>query len=451
MKIFNDWKLLFEKPNWASNPEFGLIDTIIEKHPELYDIVKSEITLKESITNFGRKDTPTVEQIVRAAIFKEMRGLDYRELAHAQEDSRICELFIKLDYREPFSYQVFQKYISRISAESLHKLLVEVNKIAIEEGLEDVCRIRQDSTVVESNIHYPTNNSLVWDCIRVSCELLEKLKAEISDFCYTDYRKGAKKVYFKINVTKSGDKRIDLFNKQLLTFAKTINEVTEMVKKKAPTPYAAALLMQLEDTLKVMRQIYDIAYRKEIKGEVVPNAEKLFSIFERHTDIIVKGSREVKFGHKVNLVTGGSQLILDIDTLLGNPSDSTLYQPSINRVVENYQVVPRDSTTDGGYASLDNMDYSTKLGITNVVFNKIVGSLKNRTTSDNMETRLKKWRSGIEANISNWKRGYNIRRCNWKGLKHFKAKVLWSALAYNFRVLTGLMLERLKQVQASIA
>jgi IS5 family transposase len=444
MKIFNDWVLLFEKPNWASNPELGLIDTILEKHPTLYNIVKRDIILKESENSFGRKDTPSVEQIVRAAIYKEIKGLDYRELEFAQVDSRICELFIKLDNRKPFSFQMFQKYISRISAESLHKLLVSVNLIAIEEGLEDVSKLRQDSTVVKSNIHYPTNNALVWDCIRVSCNILEELKTEITDFYYSDYRKGAKKVYFKINVTKSGDKRVDLFHKQLITFTKTINEVSEMVKKKAPTFYAEALLMQLKDLLEVMIQIYDITYRKEILGESVPNDEKLFSIFERHADIIVKGSREVQFGHKVNLATGRSQLILDIKTLKGNPADVILYQSTTNRVIDNYQTIPRDTVTDGGYASLDNMNFSIKKGITNIVFNKIVGSLQNRVTSDNIETRLKKWRSGIEANISNWKRGFNIRVCTWKGWAHFQAKVLWSALAYNFRVMTALMMVRLK-------
>jgi IS5 family transposase len=444
MKILSAWKLQFEKPNWSQNPEFGLIDTILETHPSLYEILRKDIVLKDTESNFGRKDTPSVEQIVRAAIYKEVKCLDYRELAFAQIDSRICELFIKLDYRQPFSFQVLQKYISRISAESLHKLLVEVNKIGIEEGFEDVSKVRQDSTVVESNIHHPTNNALVWDCIRVSCDVLEKLKTEITDFNYVDHRKGAKKVYFKINVTKSGDKRVDLFNKQLITFTKTINEVSEMVKKKAPTIYAAVLQIQLEDLLKVMIKIYDITYRRELQGENVPNDEKLFSIFERHTDIIVKGSREVLFGHKINLATGRSQLILDIETLKGNPSDTTLYQPTMNRVIANYQTVPRDSVTDGGYASLKNMEFSISNGITNVVFNKIVGSLQNHVTSSNIETRLKKWRSGIEAVISNWKRGFNIRVCSWKGWKHFQSKVLWSALAYNFRVMTGMMLERLQ-------
>jgi transposase, IS5 family len=444
MKIFNEWILRFEQPNWASSPELGLIDTILETHPHIINLLKEEIIRKESENEFGRKDTPTVEQIVRAAIFKEMKGMEYRELEFAQEDSKICGVFIKLDQRNPFSFQVLQKYISRIRAESLHKILVEVNKIAIEEGFEDVSKLRQDSTVVKTNIHYPTNNSLVWDCIRVSHRLLEALKKEMEGLDYTNYLKGAKKTYFNINITKSEDKRLVLFQKQLAVFTKTINQVSNAVKKKVVTLTGMLLQMELEDMLEDMKQIYDIAYRKEIQGEAVPNDEKLFSIFERHTDIIMKGSREALFGHKVNLATGQSNLILDIKTIEGNPSDKNQYQPTLDRVMENYGRIPRDIVTDGGYASLDNLKYSQGKGIVNIVFNKIVGSLQNVTSSKNLETRLKKWRSGIEANISNWKRGFNIRVCTWKGWPHFQSKLLWSALAHNFRILTTLMLEKIE-------
>ncbi len=233
MKIFNDLLIKFEKPDWSKNPEFGLIDTILEKHPELYDIITVDILsgIKESI--FGRKDNPTVEQIIRAAIYKEMKGLDYRELEYAQSDSRICATFIKLDERKPFSFSLFQQYISKIKPENLQKLLVSLNKIAIEEGLEDIIKIRTDSTVIKSDIKYPTNNTLVLDCINESYRLLAQLAEECKDINYIDYSKNAKKLYFKINMSKSGDKRVDLFRNQLITFTKTINQVANVVKKKA--------------------------------------------------------------------------------------------------------------------------------------------------------------------------------------------------------------------------
>jgi IS5 family transposase len=179
-----------------------------------------------------RQDAPSVEQIVRAAVYKEMKNLDYRALEYAQEDSRICEQFVKTNPLRPYSFQVWQKYISRISAEKLEKFMIAMNKTAIEEGLEDIREFRQDATVIETNIHYPTNNSLVWDCIKESERLLRHLKEKIETLTYEEYTTKAKKTYFKINVEKDEDKRVKLFKKQLEMFIRCINQASNVVKKK---------------------------------------------------------------------------------------------------------------------------------------------------------------------------------------------------------------------------
>ena len=232
MKIFEDLKLKFEQPNWANDPELGLVDTILEKHPELLKILQADISRGTSTSIFGRKGTPSVEQIVRAAIYKELKGLEYRELEYHQGDSRICALFIKIDELRPYSFQLYQKYISKIKSENLQKLLVELNKIAIDQGLEDIQSLRQDTTVVETNIHYPTNNSILWDCIKEANRLLGHLKEEMGELRYMNYSVQAKKTYFKINNTKSNDKRTELFGKQLILCVKTINQLSNVIKKK---------------------------------------------------------------------------------------------------------------------------------------------------------------------------------------------------------------------------
>ena len=443
MKLFNDLRLKFEQANWASNPEFALLDTVLEKHPELIELLAVDITKGCKRSQFGRKDIPTVEQIIRAAIYKEMKKLDYRELAFHQEDSRICEKFLKLEGRDPFSFQMFQEYISKISPEKLKELLVALNRIAINEGMEDVSQISQDTTAMKTNIHYPTNNSLVWDCIKESNRLLCHLAEEVNSMNYIDYTVSAKKTFFKINNTKHPDKRVKLFIKQLVTFTKCINQVANTVKKNFDSIGAEIMKKMLQEFLPIMKQVYDFTYRKEIKGEKVPNEEKLYSIYEQHTDIIVKGSRDVCFGHKVSLARGKSNLVLDCDILRGNPSDPTFFQPTIKRIQTNYEKTPKSSVTDGAYACTGNVEFAKKEGIVNIVFNKVVGSLKSIASSKNMETRLKKWRSGIEAVISNIKRGFNMFVCNWKGWEHFQAKVLWSVIAYNIRVMTNIVLRQL--------
>lgn len=222
MKLFTDLTLKFERKEWAKNPELGLIDTILEQHPELLQLLSGDVTSGTKSSDFGRKDIPTVEQVVRAAIYKEYKSMTYRDLEYAQSDSRICETFIGFDKQRPFSFQVWQKYISKIKAETLQAFLVALNKVAITEGLEDINTIRTDSTVVETNIHFPTNSSLVWDCVKEGHLLLEKL-AKKEQIKVRDYRKGVKSNHFKISNSRA-DKQAVLFKKQLVLFTKSIKQ-----------------------------------------------------------------------------------------------------------------------------------------------------------------------------------------------------------------------------------
>lgn len=232
MELFKEFTEKTEQADWSKNPELCLLDTILDAHPELIELLKPDITSRLKESNFGRQDMPSVDQIVRAALYKEVRKLSYRELEYAQADSRICARFIRLNPLRHYSFQMYQEYISKITAENLEKMMVAINKIAIEEGLESVEHIRQDSFVVETDIHHPTNNSLVWDCIKESHRLLSQLAKEVKGLEYQNHMKGAKKTYFKINNTKSGDERADLFKKQLGVFTKVINNMSNAVKKK---------------------------------------------------------------------------------------------------------------------------------------------------------------------------------------------------------------------------
>jgi IS5 family transposase len=272
------------------------------------------------------------------------------------------------------------------------------------------------------------------------------LQDEIGTLNYENYRREGKKTYFKINVTKSVDEKVKLFLKQLELFTKCINQVSNVVKKKLEYGInirVMALLMALERLLPLMNQVYRMTEDKEILGKKVPNDKKIFSIYELHTDIIVKGQRECKFGHKVDIGTGASNLILTCSIPRGNPNDKELFRPTIDTIKKDYGITPESIVTDGGYASLKNQKHATAEGIVNVVFNKITRSMKNIAVDLFTEGKLMHWRSGIEAVISNLKRGYKLRRCMWKGWKHFQRKVYWSIIAYNIRVMTGHVLSQM--------
>ena len=90
MQLFEDFKIRFEQTNWKNDPELGLIDSVLERHPHIIFTLGEDISDSDGQNRFGRKDTPSIEQIVRASIYKELKGLDYRQLEYHQEDSRIA-------------------------------------------------------------------------------------------------------------------------------------------------------------------------------------------------------------------------------------------------------------------------------------------------------------------------------------------------------------------------
>lgn len=200
----------------------------------------------------------------------------------------------------------------------------------------------------------------------------------------------------------------------------------------------------LQDFLPLAERVYKNAGQHELEAKKVPNAEKIFSIHETHTDIIVKGQRDVLFGHKVLFASGKSNLILDCAIPRGNPADSDLTVAEIQRIKKNYDITPAEAAFDGGFASKANIIALQELGVGQIVFNKTGGSMQNVADDAESELRLKKWRAGMEAVISNIKRGFNLVRCVWKGWEHFKAKVFWSVIGYNVRTMTRNIVKHLK-------
>ena len=169
-----------------------------------------------------------------------------------------------------------------------------------------------------------------------------------------------------------------------------------------------------------------------LRGQAVPAGEKLVSLFEPHADIIVKGARDVQYGHKLNLVTGQSGLILDIVIETGNPADAERFLPMLDRHIARCGTPPRQMAADGGYASRDNLEQAKARGVNDIAFHKKRGIVvADMTKSAWVYRKLRNFRAGIEAGISCFKRAYGGGRCTWRGLDHFKAYVWSAVVAHN--------------------
>jgi IS5 family transposase len=192
----------------------------------------------------------------------------------------------------------------------------------------------------------------------------------------------------------------------------------------------------LQNHVALGRRVVDQTRRRILEGELVPSREKVVSIFEPHTDIIVSGRPEIGYGHKVCLTTGQSSMILDCVILEGNPADSTLATQMIGRHREIFDDVPLAVTFDGGFASKDNLTQLKAMGVGAVVFSKRCGMAIHEMVPETwVYKRLRDFRAGIEGCISFMKRCFGLRRSSWKGFASFKAYVWGSILSANLLIL----------------
>jgi len=182
-------------------------------------------------------------------------------------------------------------------------------------------------------------------------------------------------------------------------------------------------------------KVIDQTECRVFQGEKVPAVEKIVSLFEEHSDIIIKGSRDIQYGHKITLSTGTSGLVLDVTIEAGNPADTERFMPLLERLCELYGRPPLQIAADGGYASKQNLDNAKECGVKDIAFHKKRGlAIEAMTKSPWVYRKLRNFRAGIEAGISCLKRRWGLSRCTWKGLPHFNAYVWSSVVAHNLAV-----------------
>ena len=147
----------------------------------------------------------------------------------------------------------------------------------------------------------------------------------------------------------------------------------------------------------------------------------------------------VEYGHKLNLTTGRSGLILDLVIEAGNPADSERFLPMLERHIAFYGEAPRQTAADGGFASRHNLGEAKALGVRDMAFHKKAGlRVMDMVKSNWVYRKLRNFRAGIESDISCLKRAYGLARCAWRGLDHFRAYVWSSVVAYNLALFARL-------------
>jgi IS5 family transposase len=415
--------------------ELAAMSQVLDQCSGVLQLAERDL-VRDHDESFGRPGL-SADQVVRALVIKQLNGFSYAELAFHLADSTSYRRFCRIGALEkPPSRSTLQENIKRVSEGTLEAISRQVLALAKETSVEKGDVVRGDCTTVETSVHAPTDSWLLWDTVRVLVRELRRWREHGIEF--TDHRRRVKRRWRAIGNARNHEERLPLYRDQLRMTEETLADAARAAVRLAavPSPKARRSFFILEDHIRLGRRVVDQTRRRVLDGESVPSREKVVSIFEPHTDVIVSGRPEVGYGHKVFLTTGKSSMVLDCVVLEGNPADSSLPTRMMERHCKAFDVAPLAVTFDGGFASQTNLTELKAMGIPAVVFSKRRGlSIHDMVTESWIYKRLHDFRAGIEGCISFLKRCFGLRRCTWRGFASFKAYVWGSILSANVLIL----------------
>lgn len=420
--------------------ELSTISRILDSNPIIYDLVMQDLSPQGTKSKAGAKGM-TAEQVIRAAVVKQMFEFSYKDLAFHLVDSVSLKRFCHIGIGDKgFKKSVLCKNIKAISPQSWEAINQCLVHYAKDNDIEKGRQVRMDSTVVESNIHAPSDSTLLWDSVRVLARILAKTK-DLFPRCgivFQNHRRRAKRRMLAIQHAKNKKVRKQHYRDLLKVTRDTVGYAQNCIDilHHLHDAVAMAVCEDLKAASDLALRVIDQTKKRVLDGLTVPAAQKVVSIFEPHTDVIVKDRRDTFYGHKVYLSGGGSNLITDCVIEDGNPADSQLVKKMLNRHNDIYGQYPLKVAFDGSFASKDNLETTKSMKIKDVCFSKKRGlQVEDMCRSQWVYNRLKRFRAGIESAISWIKRCFGFARCTWKGLRSFKSYVWASIISANLLVI----------------
>jgi transposase, IS5 family len=383
----------------------------------------------------GRPATPA-EVVLRVLLLKHMRNWSYQELAREVRANLVYREFTRIGGGKVPDDKTMGRLGRQLGPEVIQKVHERVVAIAQEKKVVSGRKMRVDTTVVETNIHYPTDSSLLGDGTRVLTRVMKKI-AKLAGEVGVKLRDRSRSIKYRIleigrasrNKTEKGQEKLKTAYKKLLEstrrvvgqakrFSQEITSGVKRSKKKVDKAVLQRAKQALDTMIPRVQQVMQQARVRVFKGNT--HAEgKLLSVFEPSTEVIRKGkaSKPTEFGKMAKIQEAENQIVTRYEVFDQRPSDSDLLVPAIEEHQRQLGCTPRVVAADAGFFSAANETAAEKLGV------KRVSIPSHSTKSEQRKKRQKsrwfktaqKWRTGCEGRISVLKRRHGLNRCRYKG------------------------------------
>ena len=417
------------------------ISQVLDKNPEILDLVDRDLQKLSQGGRKGRKGDFTSENILRALIVQDMEGLPFREAVIRMGGDGFLQDFLRTRKKAVMDFTFLDKCSLAIRPETWKRVNELLGRYGVQRGVVNPKVIRTDTTVMESNIHYPTDASLLWDTWRVATRLLKRAR-EISAASVPRrfHTRKIKKLY--LDITRYSKSKSAKRQQQVRGWFRTLIERVEWIVaiaadfcrqfRSSQSIELAALALELRSFLPSMQQVAAVARRVQVAGERVPASEKVFSLFEPHTELIKRGRREkpVEFGHKVLLCQTAEKFITDYEVYEHQEADNQLTEPVIRRHEQLFGERPVVLAADKGFCPEKRKFEELAKLVENLAIPR-----RMQDFMDKVLAHCQAFRAGIEGTISGLKRAFRWFRCFFRGFRGFARNVGLGVFCHNLIVL----------------
>jgi transposase, IS5 family len=432
----------------AFEPELAQLDRLLEDDAIFCRIKADMARRRPHSLSLGRPGTP-VEVVLRLLVIKRLHGWSYEEVEHFVSDSLVLRQFCRVYLEKVPDDTTLLRWAHVIAPETLAVLNDRVVALARQLAVTGGRKLRLDSTVVETTIHYPSDSSLLADGVRVLSRVLRRVRAALGQAAglgkalYRTRLRSARRLVRSLHRLgrRKGEAAAQAMRQayaRLIAVArKTHTQATRVgtALHARPEPLAQRLARQLDTYLPRVARAIGQAVRRVLQGETVPAGEKIVSLFEPHSQIIVrhKAGKPVEFGRKLWLeeVEGG---IVSGWRLLDRPGQDAPYLlPSLAAHRERFGRPPWLVTGDRGMFSPENERQAKAAGVRRVVLPAVGTSTPERSGIETQRwfRRGFRFRAGIEGRISVLQRCYGLDRCRDHGEDGMGRWIGWGIVAGN--------------------
>jgi IS5 family transposase len=459
--------------DFTMDPLLAAMDQVMDDERLLLLAWNDWVRRRPNCLKTGRPSTP-VEALLRLQAVRRLYGWAYRSVRSQVKGSLALRQFTRVYGHAVPNHATMNDWERALKPATVRLLNQRVVELAVEHGVTAGQKLRTDGTVVETNIHYPTDSSLLADSVRVLGRMLSTgrdlvgQRPDLPKHLFINHTRSTKRLAREIGRSpgqapkgeKISAKRRKLYQKLLKTTQESVAQARQAIPilQQCGQLAGQALAESLAQYIPLVERIIDQAYRRVVRGQTVPAAEKLVSLFEPHTAIIRRGKpvpHDTEFGRKVWLdeVEGG--IISDYRILRGNPPDDQPFKASLAQHQQLFSHPPHIVSTDRGVYSPDNEAAARQAGVKHICMPQ-----PGQRTPQRLEYEQQQWfrlgrrfQAGVEGRISVVKRARQLNRCLDQGEAGFEKWVGWGCIVNNLIAIAQAILKprRQKQQPAALA